>query len=49
MMTALMTSAIIPWGKPLYFGDHEFGLQVANLNVGILIFLLLSPSAVMVS
>ena len=39
MMTALMTSAIIPWGKPLYFGDHEFGLQVANLNVGILYIL----------
>ncbi len=39
MMTALMTSAIIPWGKPLHFGDHEFGLQVANLNVGILYIL----------
>jgi NADH-quinone oxidoreductase subunit H len=39
MMTALMTSAIIPWGKPLYFGDHEFALQVANLNVGILYIL----------
>jgi NADH-quinone oxidoreductase subunit H len=39
MMTALMTSAIIPWGKPLYFGNHEFGLQVANLNVGILYIL----------
>jgi len=39
MMTALMTSAIIPWGKPLYFGEHEFGLQVANLNVGILYIL----------
>ena len=39
MMTALMTSAIIPWGKPLYFGDHEFALQVANLNIGILYIL----------
>jgi NADH-quinone oxidoreductase subunit H len=39
MMTALMTSAIIPWGKPLYFGDHEFTLQVANLNIGILYIL----------
>ena len=39
MMTALMTSAIIPWGKPLYFGDHEFALQVANLNIGILYLL----------
>ncbi len=36
MMTALMTSAIIPWGQSFYFGDHEFSLQVADLNVGIL-------------
>ena len=39
MMTALMTSAIIPWGKPLFFGDHQFNLQVADLNVGILYIL----------
>jgi len=39
MMTALMTSAIIPWGKPFHFGDHEFTLQVADLNVGILYLL----------
>ena len=39
MMTALMTSAIIPWGKSFHFGDHEFSLQVANLNVGILYIL----------
>ena len=36
MMTALMTSAIIPWGKSFNFGGHEFSLQVADLNVGIL-------------
>lgn len=39
MMTALMTSAIIPWGQSFYFGDHEFSLQVADLNVGILYLL----------
>jgi NADH-quinone oxidoreductase subunit H len=39
MMTALMTSAIIPWGKSFNFGGHEFHLQVANLNVGILYIL----------
>lgn len=39
ILTALMTSAIIPWGKSFYFGDHEFSLQVANLNVGILYLL----------
>ncbi len=36
MMTALMTSAVIPWGKSFQFGGHEFSLQVADLNVGIL-------------
>lgn len=39
MMTALMTSAIIPWGKSLMIGGHEFSLQVADLNVGILYIL----------
>ena len=36
MMTALMTSAVIPWGKSFNFGGHEFHLQVADLNVGML-------------
>ena len=35
MMTALMSSAIIPWGKTFNFGGHEFSLQVADLNVGL--------------
>jgi NADH-quinone oxidoreductase subunit H len=39
MLTALMTSAIIPWGKSFQFGDHVFSLQVADLNVGILYIL----------
>jgi NADH-quinone oxidoreductase subunit H len=39
ILTALMTSAVIPWGKPLFFGDHQFNLQVADLNVGILYIL----------
>lgn len=39
MMTALMTSAIIPWGKSFYFNGNEFSLQAANLNVGILYIL----------
>jgi NADH-quinone oxidoreductase subunit H len=36
MMTALMTSAVIPWGRSLHFGDHTFVLQVADINVGVL-------------
>src|SRR5687767_15904466 len=30
MMTALMTSAVIPWGKSFYFGEREFSLQVRS-------------------
>jgi NADH-quinone oxidoreductase subunit H len=36
MTTALMTSALIPWGKSMNIGGHEINLQVANLNIGIL-------------
>ena len=36
MLTALMTSAVIPWGKSFEFGGREFSLQVADLNIGIL-------------
>ena len=36
MTTALMTSALIPWGKSLHIGGREINLQVANLNIGIL-------------
>lgn len=36
MVTALMTSAIIPWGKSFSINGREFSLQVADLNVGIL-------------
>lgn len=36
ILTALMTSAVIPWGKSFNFGGHEFSLQVANLNIGLL-------------
>ena len=39
MATALMTSAIIPWGKSFDFGGHTFNWQVADLNVGILYLL----------
>lgn len=36
MVTALMSSAIIPWGKSFYINGREISLQVADLNVGIL-------------
>lgn len=39
MITALMTSAIIPWGKDFNIGGREVSLQIADLNVGILYIL----------
>ncbi len=36
MVTALMTSAIIPWGMPLEIGGTKFNLQVADINIGVL-------------
>lgn len=36
MLTALMTSAVIPWGLPLSFGGETYHLQVADINIGIL-------------
>ena len=39
MLTCLMTGAVIPWGSSLHFGGHEYSLQVADVNVGILYLL----------
>lgn len=40
MMTALMTSAVIPWGSPFHFKiwgiDRMVNLQIADINIGIL-------------
>jgi NADH-quinone oxidoreductase subunit H len=36
MVTALMSSAIIPWGKSFYINGREVSLLVADLNVGML-------------
>ncbi len=39
MVTALMTSAVIPWGKSIEFGGQVYSLQVADINIGILYIL----------
>lgn len=36
MITALLTSAVIPWSTPLQIGDRVVPLQIADINVGIL-------------
>src|SRR5688572_32051056 len=39
MFTALMTSAVIPWGPSLALFGRIIDLQVANLDIGILYIL----------
>jgi len=36
MLTAIMTSAVVPWGDTVHFFDRDITLQIANLDIGIL-------------
>lgn len=36
MTTALLTGVVIPWGGTLTIWGHEFPMQIADLNIGIL-------------
>ncbi|MCT1523603.1 NADH-quinone oxidoreductase subunit NuoH [Sphingobacterium hotanense] len=36
IITACISSAVIPWGQNLTIGDHTITLQVADVNIGIL-------------
>jgi len=36
MMTAIMTSAVIPWGNKLELFGRDISLQIADINIGIL-------------
>lgn len=36
MVTALLTSAVIPWGPSFAIGDRQINLQIADINIGIL-------------
>ena len=36
MITALMTSAVIPWGTSLHLFGRNVSLQIADVNIGIL-------------
>lgn len=36
MITAMLTSAVIPWGTTINIGGREVALQIADVNIGIL-------------
>ena len=36
MLTAIMTSAIVPWGDKIHLFDRDISLQIADISVGIL-------------
>jgi NADH-quinone oxidoreductase subunit H len=36
MLTALMTSVVIPWGDTLDIAGRQVSLQVSDLNIGVL-------------
>src|SRR5688500_2754685 len=36
MITAVMTSAVIPWGSTIDIGGRQVPLQIADINIGIL-------------
>src|SRR6476661_1722043 len=36
MITAMLTSAVIPWGSTIDVAGHKVALQVADVNIGIL-------------
>lgn len=36
MLTACMTSAVIPWGGTLHIAGRDISLQIADVNIGIL-------------
>ncbi|HEY0678572.1 MAG TPA: NADH-quinone oxidoreductase subunit NuoH [Chitinophagaceae bacterium] len=36
MLTAMMTSAVIPWGSTIQLFGREVSLQIADINIGIL-------------
>lgn len=36
MLTAIMTSAVVPWGDKVHLFDRDISLQIADVNVGLL-------------
>src|SRR5258708_39129326 len=36
MLTALMAGVVVPWGNSILLDGKEFGLQITDINIGIL-------------
>ena len=36
MLTAMMTSAVVPWGETVHLFGRDISLQIADINIGIL-------------
>jgi NADH-quinone oxidoreductase subunit H len=36
MITAMLTSAVIPWGSPIEIAGHTVNLQISDINIGVL-------------
>jgi NADH-quinone oxidoreductase subunit H len=49
MLTACMTSAVIPWGKGLMIDGNFYPLQATDVNIGILYISVLYRSVSMES
>lgn len=38
-ITAILTSTVIPWGKPVVIGGHAYDIQITDINIGALYLL----------
>ena len=39
MLTAIMIGAVIPWGDKIHLFNRDISLQIADVNIGIFMFL----------
>ena len=38
MLTAVMTSAVVPWGDKVQLFGRDISLQIADVNIGVLLY-----------
>ncbi len=39
MVTAVITSTVVPWGKPIVIGNYTYDLQITDINIGVIYLL----------